>query len=254
MAILPLADNNPLRHIAGAYVTWAILGACVGVFLYQLSLTDRAQVIFVHAYGAIPAVVLGDARLPPVLASIPGWATLVSSMFLHGGFMHLAGNMLFLWVLGDNVEDALGHRRYILFYGICGVLAALTHGLIDPASKLPMIGASGAISGIIGAYIILHPRAPIKTLVWWFIIELPAWVVLGVWIGFQFFSVFMTSGGVGGGVAWWAHIGGLAIGMALIIPMRRSGVPLFDRNMPAQAHRGPRITMRPGPWNRNRHR
>jgi membrane associated rhomboid family serine protease len=149
-------------------------------------------------------------------------------MFLHGGFMHLIGNMLFLWVLGDNVEDALGHRRFVVFYLVCGLIAALTHAVTDTASHIPMIGASGAISGVIGAYLMVHPKARIKTLVGYFILSLPAWVVLGFWIGFQFFSTAMAAGGAGGGVAWWAHIGGFFAGVALIIPMRRKGVALFD--------------------------
>tara|TARA_B100000686_G_C16742841_1_gene947627 strand:- start:509 stop:1033 length:525 start_codon:yes stop_codon:yes gene_type:complete len=172
-------------------------------------------------------------------------------MFLHGGLMHLAGNMLLLWVLGDNIEDALGHGRYILFYGTCGVIAALTHSIADTSSSTPMIGASGAISGIIGAYLLLHPKAPIKTLIWFFIIELPTWAVLGVWVLFQLFSAIMATGGNDGGVAWWAHIGGLFAGMALIIPMRRNGVELFDRGVRIESIiSGPRITMRSGPWSR----
>ena len=250
MAILPLADNNPLRHIKGAFVTWGIIGVCGFVFLYQLGLNERAMIDFVHAFGAIPALIFGEAHLPPEIAEVPAWATLFSSMFLHGGFMHLAGNMLFLWVFGDNVEDAFGHGRYLVFYGVCGVLAALAHGVTDTNSEIPMIGASGAISGVIGAYLVLHPKTPIKTLIGVFIVELPAGIVLGIWIAFQFSSAFTAAGGVGGDVAWWAHIGGLVAGLALVVPMRRKGVTLFDRGMTRPVRRGPRITMRPGPWSR----
>ncbi len=224
--LLPLHDDNPLKTIRFPYVTVAAIAVCVAVFGYQLSLGGRTDQAFILGFGAIPAVVFGMAALPEELARIPGWLTLVTSMFLHGGFMHLAGNMLFLWVLGDNIEDALGHKRFVAFYLLCGVGAALTHGLMDPASKIPMIGASGAISGVIGAYLMLHPKARIKTLISYFIVWLPAWVVLGFWIGFQFLSI---SGGGGGGVAWWAHIGGFFAGVILIIPMRQKGVPLFDR-------------------------
>ncbi len=250
MAILPLADNNPLRHIRDPFVTWAIIFACIMVFLYQATLGERAAAIFVHAFGAIPTVVFGNARLPAEIAELPGWATLVSSMFLHGGVMHLVGNMLFLWVLGDNVEDAMGHARFVVFYLACGVVAALAHAATDTVSEIPMIGASGAISGVIGAYLLLHPRASIKTLVWVFIIELPAWVVLGIWAVFQFISALMATGGVGGGVAWWAHIGGLVAGLVLIVPMRRKHVPLLDRGSPGPGRRTPKITMRKGPWSR----
>lgn len=252
--LLPLADNNPLRFIRHAYVNWAAIITCIVVFAYQAALDPRAGAIMAHVYGAIPAVVFGLADLPPDLARLPGWATLVTSMFLHGGLMHLAGNMLFLWVLGDNIEDALGHLRYVAFYLACGVAAALAHAIGEPASEVPMIGASGAISGVIGGYLILHPRAPIKTLIWLFIIKLPAWVVLGIWAAFQFFSAFAATGGVvgGGGVAWWAHVGGLIAGLALIAPMRRKQVALFDRDAPPESPRGPRIGMRPGPWTRRR--
>lgn len=252
MAILPLADNNPLKYIRHAYVNWTVIGFCALVFLYQAGLDGRAVQAFVLGYGAIPAVIFGDAQLAPEIATVPAWTTLLTSMFLHGGLMHLAGNMLFLWVLGDNVEDALGHRRYVLFYAACGVAAALAHGLADPASRVPMVGASGAISGVIGGYLILHPRAPIKTLVWLFIIELPAWLVLGIWAAFQFLSALGSAGGVGGGVAWWAHVGGFLTGLLLIIPMRRKQVRLFDSGAAHPRRAAPRITMRPGPWGRRR--
>ena len=247
MAILPISDKNPLRRIHVAYVTWALIAGCIIVFLFQLGFSERAEFIFVHTFGAIPSAVFGFIQTP---SEFPAWATLLTHMFLHGGFMHLAGNMLFLWVLGDNVEDALGHGRYLVFYGVCGVLAALAHGVTDINSEIPMIGASGAISGVIGAYLVLHPKTPIKTLVGVFIVELPAGIVLGIWIAFQFSSAFTAAGGVGGDVAWWAHIGGLVAGLALVVPMRRKGVTLFDRGMAGPVRRGPRITMRPGPWGR----
>jgi membrane associated rhomboid family serine protease len=159
--------------------------------------------------------VFGSATLPPDFARIPAPLTLITSMFLHGGLMHLLGNMLFLWVLGDNVEDALGHRRYVVFYLVCGVLAALAHAAMEPGSTIPMVGASGAISGVMGAYLVLHPKARIKVLVSYFIVWLPAFVVLGVWIVFQVISAGAAAGGAGGGVAWWAHIGGFLAGMLL---------------------------------------
>ncbi len=226
--LLPLHDDNPLKNIRFQYVTVGVIAACVAVFVYQLSLGGKGDQAFILGFGAIPAVVFGLSALPEELARVPAELTLVTSMFLHGGFMHLAGNMLFLWVLGDNIEDALGHKRFVAFYLLCGVAAALAHGVTEPASTVPMIGASGAISGVIGAYLMLHPKARIKTLVSYFIVWLPAWVVLGFWIGFQFLAI---SGGGGGGVAWWAHIGGFIAGALLIIPMRQQGVPLFDREI-----------------------
>ncbi len=224
--LLPLHDDNPLKNIRYPYVAVGMIAACVIVFGYQFSLGGRSEQAFILGFGAIPAVVFGLAALPDELAQVPGWLTLITSMFLHGGFMHLAGNMLFLWVLGDNIEDALGHKRFVAFYLLCGIAAALTHAMMNPASQIPMIGASGAISGVIGAYLVLHPKARIKTLVSYFIVWLPAWVVLGLWIGFQFIAI---AGGGGGGTAWWAHVGGFFAGVILIFPMRQKGVVLFDR-------------------------
>ncbi len=227
--LMPLHDDNPLVNIRFQYVTVAIIAVNAAVFLYQAGLSPREGQAFVFSYGAIPAVVFGKATLPPELAQLPPAMTLVTSMFVHGGIMHLLGNMLFLWVLGDNVEDALGHVRYVFFYLVCGVLAALAHAGIEPASKVPMVGASGAISGVIGAYLVLHPKAPIKVLISYFVVWMPAYVVLGFWAGFQFLSAAMASGGAGGGgVAWFAHIGGLIAGAVLIFPMRRRNVRLFD--------------------------
>lgn len=227
--LLPLHDDTPLKNIRFPTITVGIIAACVLVFLFQLTLSGNEEQVFIYGFGAIPSVIFGLSELPVALPQAPPALTLVTSMFLHGGFMHLLGNMVFLWVLGDNVEDALGHKRFLVFYLATGIIAALAHALTNTGSQTPMIGASGAISGVIGAYLMLHPKARIKTLVWYFIISLPAWVVLGFWIGFQAFSAIMAAGGAGGGVAWWAHIGGFTAGVILIIPMRRKGVALFDR-------------------------
>ncbi len=227
--LLPLHDDNPLKHIRFQYVTVGVIAACVAVFVFQLTLTPKEEQVFIYGFGTIPAVLFGKTELPVILPQAPTELTLLTSMFLHGGFMHLLGNMLFLWVLGDNVEDAMGHKRFVVFYGLSGLAAVLAHSLNDPGSEIPMIGASGAISGVIGAYLMLHPKARIKTLISYFLVWLPAYVVLGFWIGFQFLSVTMAAGGAGGGVAWWAHIGGFLAGVILIIPMRRKGVALFSQ-------------------------
>lgn len=234
--LIPLHDENPLRHIRFQYVTVAIIAVCVAVFLYQSTLDVRAERVFVMSYGAIPAAVFGLAERGAEISAIPPSVTLLTSMFLHGGFMHLAGNMLFLWVLGDNVEDAMGHARYVAFYLLSGLAAALAHAGLDPVSKIPMIGASGAISGVIGAYLILHPKAPIKTLVLRMIVYLPAWVVLGLWFAFQLINVAMTPKGAGG-VAWWAHIGGFVAGAILIFLFRKRDVTLFDRGYVPKSRR-----------------
>ena len=226
---LPLHDENPLRHIRFGYWTAAIVVACVLVFGYQALLPEREAIRFVYAYGTIPSVLFGRDALPPELGGLPAKLSVFSSMFLHGSFTHLLGNMLFLWVLGDNVEDALGHFRYVIFYLLCGLAAAIAQAVVDPSSQVPMIGASGAISGVMGAYLVLHPHAPIRTLVFYSVISLPAFVILGLWILFQFGYALMTPPGAAG-VAWWAHIGGFLAGVILIFAMRYRDVPLFDRN------------------------
>jgi membrane associated rhomboid family serine protease len=228
--LIPLKDENPLRFIGFAYITIALIALCVLAYLWQVSL-GPAQDRMILALGAIPAVITGERSLPPELAVIPAQLTLITSMFLHGGWLHLGGNMLFLWIFGDNVEDAMGHVRFLAFYLICGVAAALAHVAADPASQIPTVGASGAISGVLGAYLMLHPRAQVLTLLLRFFITLPAFVVLGLWFGLQAFSAYMEMVGKGGGgVAWWAHIGGFVAGVVLVIPFRRRGVPLLERD------------------------
>ena len=158
--LIPLHDNNPLRYIRFQYVTVALIAACIAVFLFQISLGPDYGTVFVMRFGAIPAAVFGVADRPPALAAVPDWMTLITSMFMHGGWMHLLGNMLFLWVVGDNVEDSLGHVRFVIFYVLCGILAALAHAVTDPASTVPMIGASGAISGVIGTFGLPNSSCP----------------------------------------------------------------------------------------------
>lgn len=236
--LLPLKDDNPLRRIPLQYVTIAFIAINVAVFLWQLSLGERGGQRAVYAYGMVPAVLFGFKDLPPDIAAIPDWLTVITSMFMHGGWMHLIGNMLFLWVLGDNVEDSMGHVRFVVFYLLSGIAAALAQAGLNPQSEVPMIGASGAISGVIGAYLMLHPKAPIHTLVFRFVVALPAFVVLGLWIVFQLINAAIAdAAGSSGGVAWWAHIGGFFAGAILIIPMRHRDVPLFDGRGP-YAHRG----------------
>ena len=222
---IPLYDSNPTHRIPFQYVTVALISACVLTFLWQQSLGPREAREAVYALGAIPAVIFGNADLPPDIAIIPGPLTLITSMFMHGGWMHLIGNMVFLWVLGDNIEDAMGHKRYIAFYLICGIAAAFSHMIADTNSLVPMVGASGAISGVIGAYLILHPKAKIHVLISYFVVALPAWIVLGGWIGLQFVNVAM---GGGGNIAWWAHIGGAVAGAFLIPFFKDRDIPLFD--------------------------
>jgi membrane associated rhomboid family serine protease len=232
MFFIPLFDDNPSRRTP--WVAWMIIAACVIVFMWQQSLPPQAERLAFFQYGFIPANASGAAPLPPEIAILPAWATMISAMFLHGGWMHIGGNMLYLWIFGDNVEDSMGPWRFVVFYLLCGAAAALAQYMIGPASRVPMVGASGGIAGILGAYLILHPRAAIRTflliLIFIRFINLPAWVVLGIWIGGQFVAVPNALGGDDGGVAYFAHIGGFLAGMVLIPFFKRSDVPLFGAN------------------------
>ncbi|MCP9446160.1 MAG: rhomboid family intramembrane serine protease [Nitrospira sp.] len=230
--MIPLHDDNPTERTP--FITVLLIIMCVAIFLYQESLPDRAGELFVFQYGAIPAVIFGSATFPEDFSvAVPASLTLVTSMFLHGGWMHLLGNMLYLWIFGNNIEDAMGHVRYIVFYVLSGILAALSHALIDPSSTIPMVGASGAISAVLGAYLLLYPRAHV--LVWLMglgIARVPAGLVLGMWFVTQLVSGGMSVGASGGGVAFFAHIGGFVAGMALIGFFKRPDVPFFSPSRP----------------------
>src|SRR5215813_8505891 len=162
-AMIPLFDDHPT--LRPAVVVWLLIIACALTYLWQASLPHAAQDRIVYSLGVIPAVLFGEAELPAQLRLVPAWASIFTSIFLHGGWLHLIGNMLYLWIFGDNVEDRLGRGRFVLFYLLCGAVAALGQGLADPKSEVPMIGASGAISGVLGAYLVLYPRAKILVLV-----------------------------------------------------------------------------------------
>jgi membrane associated rhomboid family serine protease len=232
MFTLPLSDDNPTRRTP--IVTYVIIATCVGVFLWQASLGPRAGQAIVYSLGMIPAVLFGSAQLPSELRLIPAPASVATSMFLHGGWMHLLGNMLYLWIFGNNVEDSMGRVRFLVFYLLCGTAAALVQGLAAPQSQVPMIGASGAIGGVLGAYLVLHPRANVRMLfiILFFIriVSVPAAVVLGLWFILQFVSGATTpTTGDDGGVAFWAHVGGFLAGAVLIPFFKRRDVRLFDR-------------------------
>ena len=206
--MIPIRDDNPRR--LQPIVTVLFIAINIAVFIYQMTLSQEEYAKFLYAFGAIPDLIVHGQQL---------YAT-ISSMFLHGGIMHIAGNMLYLWIFGDNIEGICGHWRFIWFYLICGIIAFLSHFFLDPFSEIPMVGASGAISGIMGAYILRFPRArvhviiPLFPLIWiWRSINLPAFIVLGFWILLQVFNAFFAGGG---GVAWFAHIGGFLGGLFLI--------------------------------------
>ena len=219
---IPLKDLNPSRTYPFVNVT--LILANITVFIYELgleaTLPRRAYEALLLSYSTVPA------RFPSFLSGHASFevsfSPLVTSMFLHYDFLHIAGNMLFLWIFGDNVEDFFGHIAYLFFYLVCGVGAGLLHVLFNLHSSIPAVGASGAISGVMGAYILLHPRARILTLVFIFPLPVPAVIFLGLWYVMQFVSgLNALGGGASGGVAWWAHIGGFLLGMLLTTLARR---------------------------------
>jgi membrane associated rhomboid family serine protease len=216
--MIPLKDINPSRTTPFVNITLIIIN--IVVFFYQSTLPPAAFKAFVWANATIPA------RIPALLAGhgTPQHALepLLTSMFLHGGLMHLLGNMLFLYIFGDNIEDYLGHIGYLLFYLVCGISSGLVHVLFNWDSAVPAIGASGAISGVMGAYILLFPRARILTFFFIFLIPVPAYFILGYWFVFQFLEA-VGGGGTSGGVAVWAHVGGFLIGMLITAVFARRG-------------------------------
>lgn len=215
--MIPLHDDNPVSITP--IITIGLIAMCVIAYLWQFTHDPRGQQMVVYALGVIPAVLIGDAELPPELIWVPAYATIFSSMFLHGGWMHLIGNMLYLWVFGNNIEDAMGHVKFLIFYLLCGIAAVYAQALPDATSEIPMVGASGAISGVLGAYLLLYPNAKILVgIPLGFIlhtVRLKAIWVLVFWFGLQIFSSVMTNQ-QGGGVAFGAHIGGFIAGLVLI--------------------------------------
>jgi len=215
--MIPLRDDNPT--VLWPILTVTFILANIAVFFYQLSLlsvNERLAEKFIYQMGMVPAA-LTYGRVP----GAGGYYTVVTSMFLHGSLLHLGGNMLYLWIFGNNIEDSLGHLRFIVFYLIVGVVAAATHIYFNAASTVPTIGASGAVSGILGAYLMLFPHARIKTLVplgiFISVVYLPAWVLLLFWIGLQFlYQALEPMDPRAGGVAYAAHIGGFVAGFVLI--------------------------------------
>ncbi len=220
--MIPLRDINPTSRFA--IVTFIVIVLNILVFLFELALGTSGE-RFIAGFALVP-----KRLFHPQMASggIPVAVTIFTSMFVHGGFLHIAGNMLYLWIFGNNVEDSMGRIRFIVFYLLCGLCAAYAHAFMNKASLTPMIGASGAISGILGAYLLLFPRARVVTLVMFGFyirtVPMPASVVLGFWFVLQFLSALL-SGSTGGGVAWYAHVAGFVAGMLLIGPFKRRDIP-----------------------------
>ena len=247
MLALPLYDDYP--RLGTPVVTYGLIGACAAVFLWQDGLDPRASDVAVYAYGMVPAVLFGTAALPAQLHPVPAWATIFTSMFLHGGWAHLLGNMLYLWLFGRGVEEALGGARYLVFYFVCGAVAALTQALVSPAAAIPMIGASGAIAGVLGAYLILHPRGNVVVLIWIFVfvrlVTVPALILLGLWFFLQLMSALAAPLNEPG-VATWAHVGGFIVGVMLAPFVRRPGVPMMPPARTTPFSLAP--PRRRGPW------
>src|SRR3989338_5279739 len=218
--MIPLKDDNPTNTYP--FVTVGLITINTLAFIYELSLGQRLE-HFLNRYGAIPVFVL---NMSSPLEYPPPYVTIFTSMFLHGGFFHTAGNMLYLWIFGNNIEDSMGHFRFVIFYLVTGLAAAAAHLALNPASTIPTIGASGAVSGVLGAYLVLFPHARIQTLItlgfFIRIIYVPAWVLLIFWIGLQLLNQALAPiDPAAGGVAYAAHIGGFAAGLVLILLFRK---------------------------------
>ena len=235
--MFPIRDHNPSG--GRPYVVYALIAINVAVFLLQLPYSGDGRVL--QAFW-------GDFALYPADVTFKGdYTGILTSMFLHAGWMHIGGNMLFLWIFGDNLEDQMGHVGFLIFYLACGILAALAHIYSAPGSTVPAVGASGAIAGVMGGYLLLFPRARVDVVViiviFFRVFTLPAWVMLGIWFALQVFGGFSTPA-QGGGVAFWAHAGGFIAGIVLTLPvwLRRGGAGFWNRTHGQPPH--PEITYR----------
>ncbi|WGF90196.1 rhomboid family intramembrane serine protease [Marinivivus vitaminiproducens] len=229
--MLPIRDNIVIR--LRPTVTWLMVGLTLTVFLWQATLVSGDDRAALYRFGLVPGVLFGHAAIAPALDAAPAMLTLVTSMFLHGGIWHLVSNLVYLWIFAPGVEDALGHRRFLAFYLTGGMLAALAYALTDPTSTAPMIGASGAISAVLGAYLMLYPKATITLLVPFglLFLDVGAGWLLAAWLGLQLFGL----AGGSADVAFAAHLGGFVAGMVLVVPLRDPAIRLFG----AGRRRGP---------------
>lgn len=231
---VPLKDSNPIEHIQFQFVTIGIIAANIIIYiLFQSGFVYPVQEVVWASYALVPVELIPEGLFGAATTGetfdhipIPEKWTLVTYMFLHGSILHLGGNMLFLWVFGDNIEDAMGHFKFFIFYLLCGIAGGYLHTVMSPNSGAPLIGASGAIAGVIAAYLVLHPKVQVWVLVLGRIpLPVNAGLAILAWFGFQIFHVaFMAPDNT----AWWAHIGGFLAGLVLVVLMRRKGVPLLD--------------------------
>ena len=254
---IPLYDVNALKHIRLQYVTILLIAINVVVWFFTRAVvSEQFAAATAMGLGYIPAVFFTDAYLDPSLVIVPENFTYLTYAFLHGDIWHLTINMLFLWVFGDNVEDAMGHIRYLIFYLLCAAAAALFHGLLVPQSEGPLVGASGAISGVVASYFFLHPKVRVWVLILWRIpLPLPAFIPLIFWILQQVYMLLVDREG---NISFAAHVGGILAGLALTPILKRRDVPLFDRTIVrpkgvdvAQEPQPEAATRRPAPqWGR----
>jgi len=232
--IIPIGDEIERTATPFQFATIFILGACVAIWGWEFNLpAEEVQGAF-YSYGLVPAFLFGFRAPPPEWAVIPAELTVLTSMFMHASWSHIIGNMLYLWVFGSSLEEACGHVRFVIFYILCGIGAAVGHALVDPAGIAPMIGASGAISGLLAGYMLVYPfnRVTLLVMLVGFVrVRVPALVVIGLWIVYQMYEMFSAAAAPGpqaGGVAWTAHVGGFATGALLIFVLRRPGVKLMQ--------------------------
>jgi membrane associated rhomboid family serine protease len=218
--MIPLKDTIPSRTFPAVNITLVVINCLV--FLYELALGPGLSP-FIERYGIVPVRFFNAGMISDMIAP------LFSFMFLHGGWLHVISNMLYLWIFGDNVEDRMGHFRYLVFYLMCGVASGLVQLFVSPASRIPIVGASGAIAGVMGAYLLLYPFGRVVTLVFFFIfidvVQIPAFFFLVFWFVLQFFSGAFATPGQEGGVAWWAHVGGFLCGLLMVFPLARRKRP-----------------------------
>jgi membrane associated rhomboid family serine protease len=232
--VIPVYDEDGLIHGVRPWVMWSLLVINVMVLVFLWLLSDESAQIFAYNFGVVPAFITGAVDIGPLDLLMPPALTLLTYMFLHGSWVHLAGNMIFLWVFGDDIEAALGHLRFLLFYLLCGISGALAHIASDPGGIVPLVGASGAVSGVAAAYLMLHPWAHVTVLVFGLMtVRIHALWLLGVWIAWQVLNLLLLATG---GISYWSHLGGLAAGAALVVILRQPGVKLFrahiDRRPP----------------------
>lgn len=226
---IPLHDENPLKFVPFQFVTISIIIINILVFIWQTTLDLSAENNVVLGFGMVPSLLWDQTYLPPEVVSVPAELTLLSYMFLHNDIWHLLGNMLFLWVFADNLEDATGHWRFALFYLLCGIAAALAHGLAEAGSNSPLIGASGAASGVLGGYLLLHPRVKLLVLLFGRVpVYLPAYLLILGWVIYQLINLAIGTAHI----SWWGHIGGFICGALLILILRDRSIPLLDHGVP----------------------